>query len=82
MEHANFLPDVPVNKVVLMPTVPIHKIVTLPVLQTKKGKSSLSNDDVKKHNESVMKEKKERLAIENALEIKLAKLRNKYYNIL
>ena len=76
MDLAKLFPNVPVHRVVSMPMVPIHKIVTLPVLQTKKEKSSLSNDDVKKHNESVMKEQKERLVIENALEIKLAKLRN------
>jgi len=82
MDLAKLFPDVPTHKVVQMPTVPIHKIEVLPSIQTKKGKQTISNDDVKKHNAAFMKTQKEKREIEKELELKLSKLRNEYYNNL
>lgn len=82
MDLAKLFPDVPTHKVVQMPTVPIHKIVILPSIQIQKGKQTISNDDVKKHNDAFMKTQKENREIEKELEFKLYKLRNEYYNIL
>ena len=82
MDLAKLFPDVPTHKVVQIPTVPKHKVVILPSIQTQKGKQTISNDDVKKHNAAFMKTQKENRKIEEELEFKLHNLRNKYYNIL
>lgn len=82
MDIVKLLPDVPIHKIVPIPIAPIHTILVLPKINAKKETHfSVSNEDVKKHNASLMKAREERLAIEKNLEDKLSKVRKQYYNI-